>query len=110
MEANSGQRIRQGKAPRQVEGPLPDPLQVGGVLEALDEVRDAVGYLPQLPWAHAAGGDAGRPEAHPAGIDLGAFVEGDRVAVDGDPDRVGHVLDLPPLEAFRPEVDEHQVV
>src|ERR1700730_1748190 len=61
----SGERVGQREAPGEVEGALPDAIQVGPVLEPVDQVGHAVADLPHLLRPHAAGGDARRTEANP---------------------------------------------
>src|ERR1700680_2756446 len=89
----SVESVREWESPAEVERPLVDRVEHRAILDSLDEVRDAVRDLDHLHLTHSTRGHERGADAHAAGIELRSLVEWDRVAVEGDANRVGHVLD-----------------
>src|ERR1700674_4454082 len=90
----SVESVRERESPAEVERPLVDRVQHRAILDALDEVCDAVRDLQHLRLAHPARGHERGADAHAAGIELRSLVERYGVAVERDANRVGHVQTL----------------
>src|ERR1700674_188054 len=106
----SVESVREWKSPAEVERALVDRVEHRAIIDALDQVRNAVRDLDHLRLTHSTRGHERGADTHAAGIELRSLVEGDGVAVESDANRVGHVLNLLARPLLSAQIDEHQVV
>src|SRR5207237_6425790 len=102
--------VRDREASTELERPLVHRIERRAVVDALDEVGDAVRYHDHLGFTHAAGCDQRCSDPHPARVELRRVIERDGVAVERDADRVRDVLHLLARALLLSQVDEHQMV